>query len=186
MDKSESAKNEEEAKKSAEKLSDIKIKKAVGKFKFDGEDIYFKFCLGSNFFKTGYIENAKKEFTKEINQSLYADSQQNKLIVAIFDKDLINDDYLGFGELALAGLASGDSKIKMKNEKGEDIGDLILNIEKKVVECRVVTLSEIGIQIEGGSDWFGNSEPYVIGKIGGWTGRTETSSGIKIKFKKQI
>ncbi len=72
-----------------------------------GEDIYFKINLGSNMFKTKYIENAKKDFVIDLNQPFYAEHQQNKIIFAAFDKDLINDDILGVGSLSLDSLTSG-------------------------------------------------------------------------------
>lgn len=152
----------------------IKIKKATGKFKFDGEDIYFKFVIGPNFFKTEYIENAKKDFTTEINNGLYAEHKENKIVIAVYDKDTMNDDILGSGELMLEGLVSGDSTVKIHDQDGKHVGDLILTIDKKKVDYKSITLTDISLKIKSGNDIIGSSEPYIIGKIGGWTARTES------------
>ena len=79
-----------------------------------GEDIYFKINLGSNMFKTEYIENAKKDFKMELNQAFYAEHHQNKIIFAAFDKDLINDDVLGVGSLSLDSLTQGYKTVSLK------------------------------------------------------------------------
>lgn len=117
VNKEESVKNEEAEKKKKNEMTLLKISHATGKFKFDGEDIYLKFVLGPNFFKTAFIDNAKKDFKIDINKGIYAESQETRLVVGVYDKDLINDDVLGSGELMLEGIASGDCTVKIHNEK---------------------------------------------------------------------
>lgn len=52
VDKNESTKNEEKAKKASNQLTLINIEKIKGKLTDSGEDIYFKINLGPNMFKT--------------------------------------------------------------------------------------------------------------------------------------
>ena len=110
----------------------------------------------------------------DINESLYAERKENKITIAVYDKDIMNDDVLGSGELPLEGLTSGVKKVPIKNKGNEHIGDLMLSIDKKKVECKTMKVSEIKLKIKSGNDIIGTSEPYVLGKIGGWTARTET------------
>ena len=72
VDKAESVKNEEKAKKASNEMTLINIEKIKGKLTDSGEDIYFKINLGPNMFKTKFIEDAKKDFVMELNQEFYA------------------------------------------------------------------------------------------------------------------
>ena len=109
------------------------------------------------------------------------------MVVAVYDKDIMNDDILGSGELMLESLvASGDSTIKINDPQGKHIGDLVLSIEKKKVACRSLTLENVCLKIKSGNDIIGSSEPYIVGKIGGWSARTEVSEGEEIKFQKSL
>ena len=47
--------------------------------------------------KTKYIQNAKNEFTTDINHCFYAERKENKIVIAVYDKDILHDDVLGFG-----------------------------------------------------------------------------------------
>lgn len=47
-------------------------------------------------------------------------------------------------------------------------------------------LTNIKVKLEKSADILGGSEPYVIGRIGGWSGRTETGSGQEVCFKKNL
>ena len=75
----------------------------------------------------------------------------------VYDKDLINDDVLGSGELLLEGVATGNSTIKIFNQEKKHVGDLILTLECKKVQCRTLNISEINLSIKSGNDIIGSS-----------------------------
>ena len=57
----------------------------------------------------------------------------------------------------LEGLTSGDTTVKINDQDGKHIGDLVLSIEKKNVDCRSATLSNISLKIKSGNDIIGSS-----------------------------
>lgn len=42
------------------------------------------------------------------------------------------------------------------------------------------------MKLNSSGDILGGSEPYVVGRIGGWANRTETGDGQEVSFKKDI
>ena len=155
----------------------INIEKIKGKLTDSGEDIYFKINLGPNMFKTKFIENAKKDFVMELNQGFYAEYKENKIIFAAYDKDLINDDVLGCGTLALDDLSSGEKTVPLKNNDGNSIGSIVLVLTTKKVTSKTINITDIKVKLLESGAILGGSEPYIIGRIGGWSSRTETGSG---------
>ena len=75
--------------------------------KESGEDIYFNVSLDSHTVQTKYIENAKKDFEMRLKETLYAQNTESKIYFAAFYKDLISDDMLGVGELAVSEITGG-------------------------------------------------------------------------------
>ena len=93
----------------------IVIEKIKGNLNKSDEDIYFKINTGPSMIKTAVHKSAKKDFLMELNQSLYSDKKESKIIFAAFDKDLSYDDFLGSGELPIEGLTSSDKIVSLPN-----------------------------------------------------------------------
>lgn len=64
--------------------------------------------------------------------------------------------------------------MKMANRRGNHWGDIILNISKKNVVNRQISLTDIKVKLGVSGDIVGESDVYLIGRIGGWSCRTET------------
>lgn len=52
-----------------------------------------------------------------------------------------------------------------------------MTLEAKKVVSRCLHLTNINLKIESGNDIIGSSEPYIVGRIGGWSARTEVVEG---------
>ena len=55
-----------------------------------------------------------------------------------------------------------------------------------MVEKKSITLSSIALDLQTKGDFIGSSEPFIVAKVGGFSGRTETCEKDACKFKKNI
>ena len=122
----------------------------------------------------------------ELKKTFYAEYKENKIIFAAYDKDLINDDVLGSGTLLLEDLTSGEKTVHLKNNEGKSIGDVVIVLTTKKVTSKTINITDIKVKLLSSGDILGGSEPYIIGRIGGWSSRTETGSGQEVAFKKGL
>jgi hypothetical protein len=56
----------------------------------------------------------------------------------------------------------------------------------KQVASKIVTLEAIGVELTEGADMIGESEPYIVARLGGASNRTETGDKNTYNFKKGI
>lgn len=66
------------------------------------------------------------------------------------------------------------------------MGSITLNLSVKQVPSKIVILEAIGIELSEGADMIGESEPYIVAKLGGTSNRTETGDKNIYNFKKGI
>ncbi len=139
--------------------------------------MYFSVTVGPNITKTETIKNAEKEFTQDWNMNLLAEARENKINVILWDYNTITANQIyGIGQIPLP-VASGEKKIVLYKEDKE-IGILALDLTaEKVTSCKTITLSDIKVKLLKSGDILGSSDPYIVAKIGGWSGRTETGQG---------
>ena len=96
-----------------------------------GEDIYFNISAGPHLVTTKYIENAKKDFTMNLKESFYVEYGGSDIKFVAFDKDLVSDDILGSGSIDVEQLSgSREEIIKLSNQEGEFIGEIIVAFKK--------------------------------------------------------
>ena len=57
-----------------------------------------------------------------------------------------------------------------------------LQLKKARVEARSLRITDIRMKLKAGNDIIGISEPYLVGQIGTWRGRTETLAGEDLRF----
>lgn len=95
-------------------MNSIQIIKIKGNLNEDGNDVYFKILLGPNLTKTSAVKSAKRDFVFQEKLSFYAEAKENKITFVMFDKDVVSDDYLGTGFLALDGLTAGEKSVTLK------------------------------------------------------------------------
>ena len=83
-------------------------------------------------------------------------------------------------------LSSGNKTVPLKNQDGKSIGEIIIVLTTKKVTTKTINITDIKVKLLESGDILGGSEPYVIGRIGGWSSRTETASGQEVAFKKGL
>lgn len=66
------------------------------------------------------------------------------------------------------------------------MGTITLGLNIKQVPSKIMTLEAIGIELEESADMIGESEPYIVARLGGASGRTETGDKNIYNFKKAI
>lgn len=49
-----------------------------------------------------------------------------------------------------------------------------------------MNLDSLAVTFIEGADLLGDSEPYIVARVGGWSARTETGDGNKFSFKKGL
>lgn len=76
--------------------------------------------------------------------------------------------------------------MKLANRRNNHFGDIILNISKKSVVNRELTLTDMKVKLAVSADIIGDSDVYLVARIGGWSCRTETISGKEITFTKNL
>lgn len=74
-------------------------------------------------------------------------------------------------------LSSGEKTVPLKNNDGNSIGSIVLVLTTKKVTSKTINITDIKVKLLESGDILGGSEPYIIGRIGGWSSRTETGSG---------
>ena len=57
------------------------------------------------------------------------------------------------------------------------IGLLKIDLTCSKVVSKTISLTSIKLKTENSSDIIGDSDSFVVSRIGGWTARTETKSG---------
>jgi hypothetical protein len=66
------------------------------------------------------------------------------------------------------------------------MGSITLSLNIKQVPSKILSLDAIGIELSEGADMIGESEPYVVARLGGASNRTETGDKNIFNFKKGI
>lgn len=79
------------------------------------------------------------------------------MVFAAYDKDLISDDFLGTGNLALEGLTTGEKTVSLKDKDGKHFGDIILVLNVKKVVCRSLDITNIKVKLNSSADILGES-----------------------------
>ena len=129
------------------------------------------------------MKSSKTDFNKRI----YAESRENKLVILIWENNLLKDKVIGVGNIPLEGIASGEKNVTLvEPESKEEMGSLVLNLTVKQVTAKTLTLENICVSFSESSDLIGESEPYLVAKIGGATARTETGNKNNTNFKRKL
>ena len=76
--------------------------------------------------------------------------------------------------------------VPVKTIEGKGIGDIILSIQKERVPKRQLILRNIELDLKSSGDTFGTNEPFIVGKIGSFSTRTETCQKDCCVFKKDL
>lgn len=76
--------------------------------------------------------------------------------------------------------------MKKGSNPTEDAGTITVTFASKTVLSKIVNLSSVYVSFTEGEDLFGDSEPFVVAKIGGWSARTETGDSQRLTFKKGL
>lgn len=66
------------------------------------------------------------------------------------------------------------------------MGSITLSLNVKQVPSKIMTLEAIVIELDESADLIGESEPYIVARLGGASGRTETGDKNVYNFKKAI
>ena len=98
--------------------------------------------------QTQEIENAKKDFEMRLKETFYAQNTESKMYFAAYDKDLISDDMLGVGEMAVSEISGGEKIIPLKTIEGKGIGEIIVTIKKERIEKKSIVLSNISLDLK--------------------------------------
>lgn len=67
--------------------------------------------MGNNSYTTEVLNKAPKIVSMDLNQNLYAEQKENKLIIVVWEKGSLSDSIVGVGKVALDSLVSGEKKI---------------------------------------------------------------------------
>ena len=73
-----------------------------------------------------------------------------------------------------------------KEKPNEEVGNVYISLTTKQTPFKSITLSNILVSFTEGADLLGESEPYVIARIGGWAARTEVGDANRYTFKKNL
>lgn len=76
-------------------------------------DVYYKFIVGNNVHTTEVIKQATKTSALNLNQTLYAEPKENKLIIVVYEKGTLTDNIIGVGKVMLESLSSGEKKVNL-------------------------------------------------------------------------
>lgn len=148
------------------------IESIKGNLKDSIYDLYFKINCGQNSIKTTPIEKAPKDFDLEVKQTIYVESTENKIVFAAYDEEMTKDSFKGSGEILLDKLVDGKNTVKLLNQKGEHVGDIIVNAKVKKTPFRELTITEIKLNVKKSADIVGDPEMYIVAKVAGLTRRT--------------
>ena len=83
-------------------------------------------------------------------------------------------------------MTSGTRAVSLKTKDKEHIGDIMLTITTKKVKAKSMKISDLKVKLVSSGDILGASEPYITGRVGGWSSRTETGSGQEVNFKRGL
>jgi hypothetical protein len=143
--------------------------------------------IGPNTTKTIMLDKAAKDFTMEVKKTIYADKMENKLVISAYNQNNIGGDTLyGFGELLLDSTIEGKNTVKLADRKNVHFGDIIIEVSKKSVILREITLDDLKVKLGVSADIIGDSDVYLVATIGGWVTRTETLSGKDLSYSKSL
>ena len=122
-----------------------------------------------------------------MNKCLLAEAKENKLIVVVWEKNLIQDEILAFGDISLESLSNGENRIGLlKSDSADEVGSVRMNLTTKQEVSKTLILESINIAVSDDGDFIGGNDPYVKALIGCLSARTETGNSGKMTFKKGI
>ncbi len=64
-------------------------------------DIYYNFIVGTNKIQTEVLKSVPNTSNLDIKKIVYADSKENKLVVLIWEKNLLKDAVIGWASVPL-------------------------------------------------------------------------------------
>ena len=88
--------------------------------------------------------------------------------------------------MLLDSLVEGNNTVKLANRRNIHFGDIIVNLSNKTVINRELTLTDMKVKLGVSADIIGDSDVYLVAKIGGWSCRSETQSGKDITYAKSL
>lgn len=88
--------------------------------------------------------------------------------------------------MLLDSLVEGNNTVKLANRRNIHFGDIIVNLSNKTVINRELTLTDMKVKLGVSADIIGDSDVYLVAKIGGWSCRSETLSGKDIAYAKSL
>ena len=84
----------------------------------------------------------------------------------------------------MTSLVDGENQLKIKNDDKEY--SLIMCAKKTKVYYKILELYDIDITVHISTDIIGDSDMYLVGKIGGSVSHTEVITGKHAKFKQKL
>ncbi len=106
--------------------------------------------------------------------------------ILIWESNLLKDKVIASNNVLLEGLTSGEKKIQLFDEDKKSAGFITLSLNVKQVPAKIISIDNINIEFTEGTDIIGQSQPYVIMRIGGASNRTETGDKNKVAFKRSF
>jgi hypothetical protein len=156
VSKEESVKNGEREKKIDNELTSISIEKVKTELNDEDKNIYYNFIVGTNKIATEVIKSVPKSSSLDIKKVVYADSKENKLIILIWESNLLKDKVIGCASLPLDGLGTGEKKATlMDTANKEEVGTISLNLNLKQVPSKTILLDNIAVEFTEGGDIIG-------------------------------
>lgn len=74
----------------------------------------------------------------------------------------------------------------MNAQNKEEVGSITLNLTVKQIPAKIINLDNIGVEFIEGGDMIGESQPYIVARIGGASNRTQTGDKNKWVYKRGI
>jgi hypothetical protein len=186
VSKEESVKNAEREKKAEAELTAITVERVRTELSSAGKDLYYHFVVGTNKVATDVVKSVPASSSLDVKRVLYADTRENKLTVLIWESNLLRDKVVASASLPLEGLASGDRKATLTDPDGKEAGSVTLTLGVKQVPAKIVALDGLSVELMEGADIIGESEPYIVARLGGASNRTETGDKNTYTFKRGI
>jgi hypothetical protein len=86
------------------------VEKTKTELKSSGKDVYYQFVVGTNKVQTAVTKSVPAVSSFDVKCVLYADFRENKLVVLIWESNLLKDKVVASSTFPLEGLSSGDKK----------------------------------------------------------------------------
>lgn len=73
--------------------------------------------IGASSFTTDVIKSIPKKLSLDLKKTIYAEAKESRVVILIWEKNILKDKVIGMATVPLEGLSSGEKKVTFTDKE---------------------------------------------------------------------